>query len=41
MDRIEAADADEFVARFWEEAAYNPSAGYEVYRFADSSVFAR
>jgi hypothetical protein len=35
MDRIEAGDANEFSAKFWQEATYNSTAGYEVYRFAE------
>jgi type II secretory pathway pseudopilin PulG len=34
MERVNATDAGGFLAGFWQQARYNPDAGFRVYRFA-------
>jgi hypothetical protein len=34
VDRVNAGNAEDFLAAFWQQAAYNAQAGFEVYRFS-------
>jgi type II secretory pathway pseudopilin PulG len=34
VDRIDAGSAEDFLATFWQQAAYNPQVGFETYRFS-------
>jgi hypothetical protein len=34
VDRVDAGNAEDFLAAFWQQATYNPQAGFETYRFS-------